>query len=294
LRTLAERIEEEGPLNARDAVRLAVRLAKTLEAHHAEGGRHGRLSARAIVLPGARVASAMLLRAAKSPESPETRPHGRANARGTTPRDDAYGVAVLLFCALSGKGPEARDASGRFPSMSTLETGDGVDDALSTIVSHALSPDLEGVLKLSTLRGDWEAWLRDSGAEADLERMPWDDQGERSGAKGIDVASLPPPPPQSLKGRADQGPDIEWEAETVDLEAGRETIPGFRKPRIVPPKLRSRLETEDLDDETTVDWGSQAAERTRARRRGRSVAIEALIVLAVAATTIALHRWLIR
>lgn len=275
LRTLGERVEKDGPLAARDAVRLIVRLAKTVEQLHRRGEVHGRLGPTAIALPGPRIASARLRRASSIDAA--------AIPARPSRDDDAYAVATLLYFALTGTRPEASGPASKLPPLAVFDAG---DDALEAIVAPALSPGLAGLRDLTALRRDLEQWLDDpSPAESDA--LPWEDV-ERPPRK-IDLSSLPPPPLAApARGTAPSQPD----------EDERETLPGEspaplskRPPRIVPPKIarqrsrppplpRPEPEPSSQKDETQAEVRPRETKRSSPRALVAAGGAAAVVVIA--------------
>jgi eukaryotic-like serine/threonine-protein kinase len=154
--TLAEVLQREGQLEPERAVRLAVRVAETLESAHMLGIPHGGLAPRNIVLVGedetvkltefgvdwlrARAGGVERHRASGSPYlAPEQRASGEA-----TPQGDVYAVGAVLYEALAGRPPEAQTLSRRRVSIQPLrKMRPDVSRALEHIVTRALESDPE-------------------------------------------------------------------------------------------------------------------------------------------------------
>jgi serine/threonine protein kinase len=100
--SLADRIRS-GPLSIHDAIQICRSLLSTIEHAHARGVAHGPISVGTIVLDGDRALLGSVDPAAPPPD---------------TPADDVYGVAMVLYQAISGRSwspgmaPRAADWSG--------------------------------------------------------------------------------------------------------------------------------------------------------------------------------------
>src|SRR5688500_8683775 len=94
--TLARRIETEGPLAAREAVRLVSRLARAVEGMHASGKVHGKLGPHAVALPSPRLAHARLLPATRCLDDHAYHSPERRSGGGVSREDDAYATALTL------------------------------------------------------------------------------------------------------------------------------------------------------------------------------------------------------
>lgn len=252
MRTLAERIQDEGPFTAREAVRLTIRLAKSVAALHACGVAHGRIHPGAVVFTGPTFGTVKLKPSSMVSEDPTYFSPQRDQGWGTSRADDAYAVALLLFYSLTGSSTEAREASGRYAPLAVFDAG---DDALDVIVGEALTPDENAHRDVEHLRDALEAWLEDPGS-LDLGPLPWDDEEPDRGADGpIDLSSLPPPPepetPMIEVSTLDEKlmSHLRWE-----IDDDRETLPGehavpptSRPPRLVPPKIARRKKPRQED-----------------------------------------------
>jgi serine/threonine protein kinase len=100
--SLADRIRS-GPLSIHDAIQICRSLLSTIESAHARGTAHGSISVGTIVLDGDRVLLSPVELTAPARD---------------TPADDVYGVAMVLYEAITGRSwspgtaPRAADWSG--------------------------------------------------------------------------------------------------------------------------------------------------------------------------------------
>ena len=228
LETLARRIEADGPLPTRDAIRLVARLARTVEGLHGAGVLHGRLSALAVLIPGKRLASARLMRPVAATEAPLMRAPERGLEGDPSSADDAFAIALLLYLALTGQ-----EASAIKKQRRPLAVFDAGDDALQQLLDTSLDKDPHARLRnLRAFREELDAWLEDEGADTD-DALPWDEDNIVDD-KPLDLSTLPPPPRAELSRRAVAPPK-----------------------RLVPPPL-PKLHTV-LDEESTLPKDSDDA-----------------------------------
>jgi serine/threonine protein kinase len=236
---LARRIETDGPLSSRDAVRLVARLARTVESLHASGGVHGRLGAGAITLSGPRIAQARLLPTESCVEddafhSPERRAGGPPSIA-----DDIYAIGLVLYFVLTGwTQPRASEAAApqnqKPPPLAVFDAG---DDTLERILAGALSMEpIARPLTLGALRAELDAWLETEGAPVD-DGLPLEGGSEAK----VDVASLPPPPAPEGSRPGTQSPKgalfaVQDEESTWRRAEGSERSRSVRPPRLVPPR----------------------------------------------------------
>ena len=104
--TLAAWVRRHGALTTTDAVGWTVRLAKSLEALHARGLTHGRVSARAVSMADEACTSAGVLAAPHHlPDDVAYHSPERALGSGSGPDDDTWAVGVFLYFALTGVVP---------------------------------------------------------------------------------------------------------------------------------------------------------------------------------------------
>jgi hypothetical protein len=221
LLSLLRRIETDGPLQAREAVRLGARLARTIEALREEGRGHGALDAEQVLLPTRLLHDAIVRR------PPVDRPADEV--------DDARAIARLLHFVLTG---HAAGPTEKLPPLAVFDCG---DDELETLVDDLVRLE-DATTSVVTLRMRLDEWLAREGAPTD-ERLAWEGEARRS---NLDLSSLPPPPAASQ----DDVPDVGVQ-EPEDEDADRPTVPGEalapvspRRPRIVPPKLKGKLKSD--------------------------------------------------
>jgi eukaryotic-like serine/threonine-protein kinase len=246
LETLARRLEADGPLPTRDAVRLIARLARTVEGLHGAGVPHGRLSALSVLIPGKRLTSARLTRPVAANEAPLMRAPERAADGDPSTADDAWAVALLLYLALTGQKMESLTSARR-----PLAVFDAGDDALQQLIDTSLQPDPAARLRnLAAFREELEVWLADEGADTG-DALPWDED-ERAVLKPIDLSALPPPPRAEPSKRGD-APKSKTPPPLPEVRAAldAELTPAFR-----------RTKDEDAEDESratvAVDEDSRA------------------------------------
>lgn len=239
---LARRIEIEGPLPAREAVRLVSRLARTVEAMHAKRAVHGRLGATAVGLSGPRMAQAKLLPSSMCPdEDIFWSPERRAGA-GSSAADDTYAIALLLYFALTGwTQPGAAEVASpqnqRPPPLAVFDAG---DDALEQILLGALAVEPAARPRtLAAFRAELDSWLEAEGAAVD-DALPLAEPSRPGDAPSVDVASLPPPPSDAA---AQASPNQEkgelfavLDEESTWKKAEAQRPRSVRPPKLVPPK----------------------------------------------------------
>jgi hypothetical protein len=213
--TLLVRVEAEGPLPAREAVRLGARLARTIEALHADGRRHGAIGPDHVLLPTKLLHDAVVR---------------RPGVEARDDADDALGIARLLHFALTA---HAAGAGDKLPPLAVFDCG---DEDLEVLVDD-LVRSAPGTTSVAALRARLDEWLAREGAPTD-ESLPWEGESRAN----VDLSSLPPPPAAP----SDDSPRITLE-ELDDEDADRPTVPGEalapvspRRPRIVPPKLKGK------------------------------------------------------
>lgn len=188
METLARRLEADGPLPTRDAVRLIARLARTVEELHGVGAAHGRLSPLAVLVPGKRLASARLVRQAAAKALPIVRPPDRGPDERPALADDVWAVAILLYVALTGQ-PLASVIAARQP-LAVFDVG---DDALQQLIDRGLHKDPgKRPQSIAAFRQALDAWLAEEGADVG-DALPWDEDS-KTRVKTLDLSSLPPPP----------------------------------------------------------------------------------------------------
>lgn len=187
METLANWIHRRGRLAPRDAVGWAIRLAKHLEALHQHGVAHGHVSPACVVIenndPRSRGQVADVRRTAEMVQyhSPERFRDGRL-----TTADDTWGVAAMLFTALTGARPfgELRpEIEARLPHGAPALGAYGVhDDGLQRLLSMALSPDpAHRISNVPGLRQQLEAWFNDPSV-AMLKPLEDEETGEEDAA----------------------------------------------------------------------------------------------------------------
>ncbi len=248
--TLARRIHSEGPIPARDAVRLVSRLARAIERLHAAGTVHGRLGPQAVALPSPRLAQARLLPASHCDDDEAFHSPERLSGSGASAADDAFGIALTLYFALTGwESPtKAREShrsgdlgSLRPPPLAVFDAG---DDFLEQILEAALSVEAAARPRsVAAFRAELDSWLDQEGAGVD-DALPFL-EGSTPDEPSLDVASLPPPPAPSSAGHPAPSPrdgplfavadeESTWRR---DQTSQRGAAHSARPPRLVPPKL---------------------------------------------------------
>lgn len=187
--TLHERLES-GALSLHRAVSVVAKIANALYVLHSEGGVHGALSPRSVVVTrndGGTVPVLTNLRAAANGAycSPE-----RVRGGGPTPEDDTWALYGTLFAALTGETPyegktreelAASILSGVVPSLLVH----GVSDpALQQIMRHGLQVDRNArQMSVAGLEKALVTWLR-THPSGEQERV----------SMAAPLVSLPPPP----------------------------------------------------------------------------------------------------
>ncbi len=250
METLERRLANEGPLAAREAVRLVVRACRTVEGLHRAGTVHGRLSAAAVIVPSQRLGSARLLRPVAAADAPLWHsPLRRAEGAPSTD-DDQHALALLLYAAMTAQLPDAVDW--KRPPLAVF---DSWDDALDQLIEAVLDPAApERPRDVGELRARLDAWLIEEGASEEA-ALPWDEDS-RAEDKPLDLSSLPPPPmaePSRAGAPRGAGPPplpalltvLDEESTLPREDDERETVPGEepaapRKPKLVPPKIAQR------------------------------------------------------
>lgn len=292
LRTLADRIRSDGPVSARDAVRLVARVAKTVESLHATGEVHGRLGPEAVALFGSRLANARLRRPASAPSVEGYGSPFTIGGRGEGPLstvDDVYALALLLFFSLTGQGVDAREPSGKMPPLAVFDAG---DDELEALLTQAFAAEPGGLHRLGVFRREIERWLEHEGAPVES-ALPWEDEAPRSIIeKPIDLSSLPPPPEPETPVASVGSEEVDEDRETLPGESPASgpqspssdkgarvagSSPTQRPPKLVPPKLvkarKAKVETaenglpsfeHDKDDKTPEAEPARAKGHSRA------------------------------
>ncbi len=238
---LARRIDTEGPIPARDAVRLTSRLLRTVEGLHAAGAVHGRLSAEAIALAGPRIAQARLLPASACKDDDAFHSPERRAGAGASRGDDGYAIALLLYFLLTGwTQPRSAEAAApqnqRPPPLAVFDAG---DDALEQILLGALSVEPAARPRsLAAFRAELDSWLDGEGATVD-DALPFAD-APSDDAPVVDVASLPPPPSPgepapAQPNKGDLFAVLDEDSTWKNSEAS-ERKRSVRPPRLVPPR----------------------------------------------------------
>lgn len=106
VRTLADLIEEDGPLEVRDAIGWTLRASLTLWALHEEGILHGRVSPKAILVEDRTCRSdGLLVRPSQLDDAPAYHSLDRAKGAPPSKGDDVWAVGVTLYYALTGELP---------------------------------------------------------------------------------------------------------------------------------------------------------------------------------------------
>lgn len=261
LPTLAGRIEDAGPLPTADAVRLAARLCRNVEALHGKKQRHGALGPLAVRIDGEDLSKAVVTR--PTPLQMRT-------------SEDHDAIARLLHFALTGT--ETKPAE-RPAALGVFDVG---DDALDALLARVWGDDAT-ITTVAELRAELEGWLDEK-----VKSLPWDDRGFDA---AIELAALPPPPaaPESVARRAPSNP-----RESFDFEEERPTLPGEvmkpapapRRPRLVPPKL-SPSSQRGRARPTEADTTDEVQRTDAAPRRGRGLSF----LLGAGATLAAVLAW---
>ncbi|APR77902.1 Vegetative cell wall protein gp1 precursor (Hydroxyproline-rich glycoprotein 1) [Minicystis rosea] len=210
METLTSRIARRGALTPLDAVGWIVRLARSLERGHARGLIHKRVSPHCLLIEDSAPASAgRLVAPEEAPDLIAYHSPERVAGKEPAPADDAWGVAVTLYEALTGMAAyEGADDDAALAHLQDVRpvplVAFGVDDAaLQAILDRALMQDwMARINNLSALRRALEAWrpaARFGGlAPLDDPRLP----GARGSATippGVlaDFRSVAPPPPST-------------------------------------------------------------------------------------------------
>ena len=106
MRTLADVIAENGPLEVRDAIGWTLRASLTLWALHEEGILHGRVSPAAILIadPGCR-SDGLLIRPSQLEDAPSYQSLERARGAPPSKGDDMWAIGITLYYVLTGELP---------------------------------------------------------------------------------------------------------------------------------------------------------------------------------------------
>lgn len=169
MKTLADRIARDGPVNELDAVGWAIRLAKRLEALHALGVAHGSVSPACIVSHGVeRTSKGYLADVQFTTGMPAFQSPERIVGGDLSPADDTWAVAATLYTALTGKAPfeGANEAEIRQKIIAAapapLAVYDVGDDDLQHIIDLAFAREIrQRTTTVNALRHALEEWHPD-------------------------------------------------------------------------------------------------------------------------------------
>ena len=288
--TLHERLES-GALSPHRAVSIVAKIANALYLLHSEGGVHGALSPRSVVVTrndGGIVPVLTNLRAAANGAycSPE-----RVRGGGPTPEDDTWALYGTLFAALTGETPyegktreelAASILSGAIPNLLVH----GVSDpALQQLMRHGLQVERAArQVSVAGLEKSLVTWLRahPSGEQervsmvaplASLPPPPMDDEDVAEGHRTLAVAA----PVSDGRLPEDEFDDDDDDMATVQLDAGSTMAQAFAMygsplGETDDPSLKDQLPTSVMSGPMLDDMVDQLREESaKAREPMRSV-----------------------
>jgi hypothetical protein len=169
VKTLADRIARDGPVNELDAVGWAIRLAKRLEALHTLGVAHGSVSPACIVSSAVeRTSKGYLADVQFTTGMPAFQSPERIVGGDLSPADDTWAVAATLYTALTGKAPFEGANEGEIrqkiiaAAPAPLAVYDVGDDDLQHIIDLAFAREIrQRTTTVNALRHALEEWHPD-------------------------------------------------------------------------------------------------------------------------------------
>lgn len=175
MRTLADLVAEEGPLEVRDAIGWTLRAAMTLWALHEEGTLHGRVSPAAILVEDVDCRSdGILVRPSQLDDAPAYQSMARAEGAPPCKEDDVWAIGVTLYFVLTGelpypKGVIAAAQTGKVRPPPPIAVHGGTLDVMQPVIDRLIRADRRDRLKAAQ---EIVAGLRDlSPAIADVEPL---------------------------------------------------------------------------------------------------------------------------
>ncbi|MBW2455377.1 MAG: hypothetical protein JRI68_12735 [Deltaproteobacteria bacterium] len=148
VKTLAEKVAEEGPLRVRDGLGWVLRATRTVELLHAQGVAHGRISPDAILVEDGECSSAgELLHPRDVPDRPDYHGLDRATSDKPSGADDVWALRVMLYFLITGEQPypdgvsAAVTSSGRLRPPARLAVHSRDLTVMQPLMDEMLEPD---------------------------------------------------------------------------------------------------------------------------------------------------------
>lgn len=195
VRTLADLVAEDGPLEVRDAIGWTLRAAMTLWALHEEGVLHGRVSPAAILVEDVECRSdGILVRPSQLDDAPAYYSMDRAEGAPPSKQDDVWAIGITLYFVLTGelpypKGVIAAAQTGKIRPPPPIAVHGGALDVMQPVIDRLIRADRRDRLKAAR---EIVAGLRDlSPAIADLEPLAIERPFDETDIIGAPSSSAP-------------------------------------------------------------------------------------------------------